>query len=210
MPATATDALGAAVNACVGALCSTVGRTTEEWLRGRSPSAATLGSTAVADATGQLARATTTLSPDELLDLAAAAGAVALARSGRLPDLRSDPDPVRRTAQVQVASVEADAEAARLGLAATLVLEGDSAVVQLQGPAGPQAPVLQLVHPLESSLDRVLALSPGPQGWRTDGPVAAPHGWQLRLQAADGGWRLVGRYRPGDEEVALAPALDGP
>lgn len=122
----------------------------------------------------------------------------------------ADPDPVRRTAQVQVASLEADAEAARLGLAGSLVLEGDGAVVQLQGPAGPQAPVLQLVHPLESSLDRVLALSPGPRGWRTDGPVAAPHGWQLRLQAADGAWRLVGRYRPGDTEVALAPALDGP
>ncbi|MDY0022702.1 FixH family protein [Arenimonas caeni] len=119
----------------------------------------------------------------------------------------ADPDPVRRTAQVQVASVEADAEASRLGLSATAKVQADGVVVTLQGPAGPQAPVLQLVHPLESSFDRTLSLQPGPDGWRSAETLAAAHGWQLRLQAADGHWRLVGRYRPGDTEVALTPAI---
>ena len=122
----------------------------------------------------------------------------------------ADPDPVRRTAQVQVASIEADAEAASRGLGATLAIEGDTALLRLDQATGPRAPSLQLVHPLESSLDRQLGLQPDPQGWRTDGPVAATHVWQLRLVADDGSWRLVGRYHPGDTEITLAPAIAAP
>lgn len=122
----------------------------------------------------------------------------------------ADPDPVRRTAQVQVASIDADAEAARRGLAANLRLDDGSALLRLAQATGPQAPVLQLVHPLESSLDQDMRLLPDPGGWRTEGPVAGTHVWQLRLVAADGSWRLVGRYRPGDTEVELVPALAAP
>ena len=122
----------------------------------------------------------------------------------------ADPDPVRRTAQVQVASIDADAESARRGLAATLHVDGQTALLVLGQPTGPHGPVLQLVHPLESTLDRQLQLLPDPRGWRTDGPVAGTHVWQLRLVAADGSWRLVGRYRPGDTEVELTPALAAP
>ncbi|MAL04003.1 MAG: nitrogen fixation protein FixH [Arenimonas sp.] len=122
----------------------------------------------------------------------------------------ADPDPVRRTAQVQTASIEADAEALRRKLSATLVIEDDTALLRLDQATGPRAPVLQLVHPLESSFDRQLGLLPDPRGWRTDGEVAATHVWQLRLVADDGSWRLVGRYHPGDTEVALAPALAAP
>lgn len=122
----------------------------------------------------------------------------------------ADPDPVRRTAQIQVASIDADAEAARRGLDATLRIDVDSALVRLGQATGPQAPVLQLVHPLESSLDRQLRLLPDPGGWRTETAVAGTHVWQLRLVAADGSWRLVGRYHPGDTEVELTPALAAP
>ncbi|KFL36629.1 FixH family protein [Arenimonas donghaensis] len=122
----------------------------------------------------------------------------------------ADPDPVRRTAQVQVASIDADAEAARRGLTATLRLDEGSALLRLDQATGPQAPALQLVHPLESTLDRQLQLLPDRDGWRTNGPVAGSHVWQLRLIAADGSWRLVGRYHPGDAEVELAPALAAP
>ena len=61
-----------------------------------------------------------------------------------------------------------------------------------------------------AELNRQLGLQPDPKGWRTDGPVAATHVWQLRLVADDGSWRLVGRYHPGDTEVTLAPALAAP
>lgn len=122
----------------------------------------------------------------------------------------ANPDKVRRTAQVQVASIEADETAAARGLAATLTLEPDSALVVLDQSAGPVAPVLQLVHPIESTLDRQLVLSPDPRGWRAGEAIAAPHGWHVRLLAADGSWRLVGRYQPGDTELRLEPAVSTP
>ena len=122
----------------------------------------------------------------------------------------AQPDPVRRTAQVQVVAMDADEKAARLGLAATVELRGEGAVVRVEGPGGTVAPVLQLVHPIESSLDRSLALAPGPDGWSTTDAVAAGHAWQVRLVAADGHWRLVGRYHPGDASVRLEPALPAP
>lgn len=118
----------------------------------------------------------------------------------------SHPDRVRRMAQVQEASLEADENAARLGLRASLRIDEAGTRVSLQPSPGPLAPVLRLVHPLESARDREIELAPGPRGWQ-GGPLVAAHGWQLQLVAADGSWRLVGRYRPGDTEVAMAPAV---
>jgi hypothetical protein len=120
----------------------------------------------------------------------------------------SHPDRVRRTAQVQEASLAADENAAALGLSARLQVDAGTTVVSLQPSPGPLAPVLRLVHPFESSRDRVVELSPGPRGWQ-GGSLAAAHAWQLQMTAADGSWRLVGRYTPGDTEVAMAPAVAG-
>lgn len=123
----------------------------------------------------------------------------------------ANPDAVRRTAQVQVASVDSDETAARDGLRARVDIAGDgSVVVSVTPAAGPVAPVLQLVHPIESSLDRVIVLRPGPAGWRGDAPLTAEHAWRLRLVAGDGRWRLVGRWRPGDTTVRLEPAVAVP
>ena len=93
---------------------------------------------------------------------------------------------------------------------ATLTLAPDSALVVLDQSAGPVAPLLQLVHPIESTLDRQLVLAPDPGGWRAGESIAAPHGWHVRLLAADGSWRLVGRYQPGDTTVELAPSVGAP
>lgn len=118
----------------------------------------------------------------------------------------SHPDRVRRMAQVQEASLAADENAAALGLRARLRIDGHATVVSLEPSPGTQAPVLRLVHPFESSRDRLIELSPGPNGWRGDS-LAGPHAWQLQLTAVDGSWRLVGRYVPGDTAVAMAPAV---
>lgn len=118
------------------------------------------------------------------------------------------PDRVRRTAQVQEAALDADAVAAREGLAAVVRVGPDGLVVALSPAPGTHAPRLQLVHPIRAGADRVLPLSPGPSGWRSDATFAGDVSWHLRLVAPDGRWRLVGRYRPGDAEVALRPALD--
>lgn len=120
------------------------------------------------------------------------------------------PDRVRRMAQVQQASTDADETAAREGLTARLRIADDHVLVRVRPTAGTGAPVLMLRHPIESELDRTLPLSPHPEGWRSQESLAAAHGWQLHLVAADGRWRLVGRYRPGDTDLVLGPALAAP
>ncbi len=122
----------------------------------------------------------------------------------------TNPDLVRRTAQVQVTSLVPDEAASRLGLSARLWVDGDALLVAVMPSAGPVAPQLQLVHPIESSLDRDLLLTPDPRGWRADESLASKEAWHVRLLAADGSWRLVGRYRPGATEVLLEPAVSVP
>lgn len=138
------------------------------------------------------------------------AGVWTIVAIGSESGVDADPDPVRRTAQIQVVSLEADQAAAERGLSATVEVDADGALVRLGQATGPLAPVLQLVHPIQSSRDREIVLAPHPRGWRSTEPVASEHGWQLRLVAADGSWRLVGRYQPGDTTVELAPSVGAP
>ena len=119
----------------------------------------------------------------------------------------TNPDVVRRTAQIQVTSLEPDEIASRLGLRGLVWFDGDDVLVAVTPGSGPVAPQLQLVHPIENSLDRHFDLLPDPRGWRADGAVAGKQAWHLRLVSADGSWRLVGRYRPGDTQVELEPSV---
>ena len=119
----------------------------------------------------------------------------------------SNPDTVRRTAQIQVTSLAPDENASRLGLSGRAWFDGDTLLVSVLPSAGTVAPQLQLVHPIENSLDRHLDLLPDPRGWRASGTLAGQQAWHLRLVSADGAWRLVGRYRPGDTEILLEPAV---
>lgn len=119
----------------------------------------------------------------------------------------TNPDTVRRTAQVQVTSLEPDENASRLGLRGRAWIDGDALLVSVQPTAGLVAPQLQLVHPIENSLDRLLELRPDPRGWRAEASLGGKEAWHLRLLAADGSWRLVGRYQPGDTEVLLEPSV---
>lgn len=119
----------------------------------------------------------------------------------------ASPDPVRRTAQIQVAAMEADQAAANAGLRARLTLDAQGTLLAVTPASGPMAPQLQLVHPIESEHDRALPLGPDPAGWRSREPWAGAEAWHVRLVAHDGSWRLVGRYRPGDTEVLLEPAV---
>lgn len=142
--------------------------------------------------------------------LTVVAGFVTLWLAASTSGTDSHPDPVKRTAQIQVASLAADENAARQGLRARLTVSGDGTLVAITPSPGPLAPVLQLVHPIESGLDRSIVFQPGPKGWRSAESLAGEHAWQLQLIAADGSWRLVGRYWPGELEVALEPAVAAP
>jgi hypothetical protein len=117
------------------------------------------------------------------------------------------PDPVRRTAQVQVVALGADQAAASANMRARLTLDAQGTLLAVTPASGPMAPQLQLVHPIESTRDRVLALGPDPGGWRSREAWAGNEAWHVRLVAHDGTWRLVGRYRPGDSEVLLEPSV---
>ena len=119
----------------------------------------------------------------------------------------TNPDTVRRTAQIQVTSLEPDENASRQGLSGLVTLEGESLLVTVGPSSGTLAPQLQLVHPIENTRDRHFDLQPDPRGWRADATLAGQQAWHLRLVAGDGSWRLVGRYRPGDTQVILEPSV---
>lgn len=120
---------------------------------------------------------------------------------------------VRRTAQVQVAELAPDREAARRGLSARIVVDRANGLVrvELAGAPAPEATLqLAVQHALRAERDLVFPLRRDGQGWRADGVPGADAAWRLVLADADGAWRLVGRLPRGASEAALHPALDAP
>lgn len=120
----------------------------------------------------------------------------------------STPDEVKRTAQVQMVDLSADETAARLALQAQLIAGPGS--LRLAGELDADPLHLQLVHPADSRLDRVLLLRREGQDWQGEPLPDAGIAWHLRLQPTDGRWRLVGRWHPGDDRAELRPALPAP
>ena len=120
-------------------------------------------------------------------------------------------DPVRRTAQVQVANLGPDAVARRLRLSA-IVRSGKDVVevLPVDGPFDRAKPLsLSLHHPARAELDRTLPLLPTETGWRTREAVDLSHDWNVRLGPEDGAWRLQGRWSAGQQAAYLQPALEG-
>lgn len=121
-------------------------------------------------------------------------------------------EPVRRTAQVQVADLSPDARAAALRLRA--VIRADSHGVEIIPVAGEfdgnLRLSLKLRHPIEARSDRVLELRPTKNGWRSDTSLANRHDWLLELSPSDGNWRLQGRWLAHQQAVVLLPAVEAP
>ena len=125
------------------------------------------------------------------------------------------PDPVRRTAQIQVADLGVDARAQALGLAALLRVDGDALeLLPLAGAFDRNASLrLRLRHPTTAASDRELILKPSARGWRApyalDGRHAfdGRHDWRLELGPNDAQWRLVGRLPARQRAARLSPAL---
>ena len=120
-------------------------------------------------------------------------------------------DPVRRTAQVQVADLGPDARAAALHLSAIVRTgKGVIEVLPVAGDFARNAPLtLALRHPARADADRTLTLAPSATGWRADAGLDASHDWNVRLRPADGAWRLQGRWPAGQQAAYLKPALGG-
>jgi len=122
------------------------------------------------------------------------------------------PDPVRRTAQIQVADLGVDARAQALGLAALLRVDGDALeLLPVSGAFDRNASLrLRLRHPTIAADDRELILIPSERGWRApDGRQALDgrHDWRLELGPNDARWRLVGRLPARQRAARLSPAL---
>jgi hypothetical protein len=118
-------------------------------------------------------------------------------------------DTVRHTAQMQVADLGPEAEAARLGLSATLLASDSGLIVvpvsgRFDRAAGLQ---LTLAHPANDDHDRRELLAPGERGWEGAAIPLDANDWIIRLESADGHWRLRGRLPRGQRAVLLTPAL---
>lgn len=120
-------------------------------------------------------------------------------------------DEVQRTGRIQVAALDADAEAQRLGLSARLVLDADTGAlsVQVEGLIADAPLQLRLFHPTQAIEDRRVTLTAAGDRWlgRTDAPL--DHDWKLELAPEDRGWRLVSRLPKGRLDARLRPALEG-
>ncbi|GMV31172.1 MAG: hypothetical protein AMXMBFR59_32970 [Rhodanobacteraceae bacterium] len=125
---------------------------------------------------------------------------------GNLDALSTD---VRRTAQIQAEDTRPDEEALRRGLRATVQRDASPAGlrVELHGDAGDTAGLrLNLLHPTSAAQDRELKLERvDAQHWRAAEMPAASNAWHLRLESADGGWRLAGRLEAAADRAALEP-----
>ena len=91
------------------------------------------------------------------------------------------PVDVRRTAQIQQEDLRADRAAIDLGLRGTLAIDARTGAVEVR------------LAPLPDST-ATLALT-------------LPAAWTVQVAAADGAWRVAGRFERGRIEVPLAPKL---
>ncbi len=125
-------------------------------------------------------------------------------------------DAVRRTAQIQVADLGADARARQLGLQAIVRIDGDAlSVLPAVGVFDRDGELLlPLRHPTHAERDRSLRLQPERDGWSARGTLQKhqldmTHDWNLQLMPADQSWRLQGRWTVGVQAAHLGPALHG-
>ncbi|AKC86396.1 FixH family protein [Pseudoxanthomonas suwonensis] len=145
-----------------------------------------------------------------LLSIVAGVGLVVVAvRSGGADSVT---DPVRRVAQIQTADLGPDEAANKLGLSAVLRVE--DGIVEVLPATGTfpreQALRLLLEHPTRQAEDLRLELAPEGPGWRLQQAVDPQHDWVVRLQPADGSWRLQGRLPKQQHAARLAPSLGAP
>jgi uncharacterized protein len=127
-----------------------------------------------------------------------------IARGGNIDPLSAG---VRRTAQVQAEDTRADEEALRRGLQAKLQRDASGIVLDVHGETGAAATLrLRLLHPTAAAQDQEFTLSRISQRrWRSDGLPGSTHAWNVRVEPADGQWRLAGRFDAAAESASLEP-----
>jgi len=122
------------------------------------------------------------------------------------------PESVRRTAQMQVADLAADQQAAQRRLRAQLRITRSTGAVQVSVTGDTVLDdrlELQLIHPTDGARDAQATLVRSGEVWlgRIDAPL--DRSWALALAAENDAWRLQGRLPIGQDRVPLEPALAG-
>ena len=119
---------------------------------------------------------------------------------------------VRKIAQIQLEDLAPDRAAAELGLGATLRADAEHGTIDITpSPTLPAsaALVLEMLHPLDATLDRRLLLRADHGTWRGQTRRFDAQSWLLRLGAEDGSWRLRGRIAHNRSQTELVPAVEG-
>ncbi|PJK04785.1 nitrogen fixation protein FixH [Lysobacteraceae bacterium NML95-0200] len=131
-------------------------------------------------------------------------------------DVAESRDEVQRLGRVlQETDLGPDEQAKALGLTA-LVRERDGKVevVPMAGRWQRQNPLRLLAeHPIDSSQDRTLEMTPQPGGsWlsSSDFENERQNDWKFALSDIDGSWRLRGRMPKDQLSAVLTPAVTAP
>jgi uncharacterized protein len=122
----------------------------------------------------------------------------------------SDPDAVRRIAQMQTADMARDENALRLGLAGEARFDAASGSVRVQLGAETAEVSLQLrlTHATQAQFDQNITLSRIEDSVWIGKLIGPRHGnYNVSLNASDAGWRLVGRLDAKTDQLRLLPAL---
>lgn len=118
-------------------------------------------------------------------------------------------DKVDRTAQMQVADLGPDALAQQKKLSAVVHIGTNTIdVIPVNGDFDRNAALkLSLLHPTHATGDDAVTLAPSATGWHAQHAIDLSSEWNVRLEPADGRWRIGGRLPKGQQAVLLSPAL---
>jgi len=139
-----------------------------------------------------------------------AASLVLVAISVRVGADEALPVDVRRTAQIQQEDLRADRAAIDLGLRGTLAIDARTGAVEVRLAPLPDSTAtlaLTLIHPSRAAQDRRLTLTRSGDRFLGRVPLPLPAAWTVQVAAADGAWRVAGRFESGRIEAPLAPKL---
>ena len=103
--------------------------------------------------------------------------------------------------------MERERFAARLGLGAEVIVDGDLFVLRMEGtPLPPSDLTLRVLHPTRANKDSEVRLSHDAaiNGWRGSTATLPNARWHFHLEPEDRSWRLRGRMEPGDRRVRLS------
>lgn len=121
------------------------------------------------------------------------------------------PVEVRRTAQIQVQSMHADARALQWQMRGRVSVQSDTGAVAiaLQATQEIHEPRLRLrlSHPADAAADQTLILVRSGDGWHGRIDPVRSHAWNLELAPVHGGWRLGGRLAADQASTPLMPHL---